>query len=131
MQERRPASVREVPPSASVVSVQVPVRLGQTLADVREGFFALCLDTGRQVLHALMAEERRLRARAMAGSELALPSFTWATGRDPLDRRTLEAIAVGVSTRNYHRRLDDLPAGEDECAGSRRARCRGASWRSR
>jgi transposase-like protein len=139
------------------VSVQVPLRLGQTLADVREGFFALCIDTGRQVLHALMEEDRRqlcgpkwlpnlqrvaqrggsigseitlggrripirrLRARAVAGSELALPSFTWATDRDPLDRRTLEAIAVGVSTRNYHRSLDDLPAGEEECAVSKSA----------
>jgi hypothetical protein len=50
-----------------------------------------------------------------------LPSFTWATGRDPLDHRTLEAIAVGVSTRNYHRSLEDLPPGEDERAISKRA----------
>jgi hypothetical protein len=35
----------------------------------------------------------RLRARSVEGHELALPSFMYAAGRDPLDARTLEAIA--------------------------------------
>jgi len=56
---RTRASVREVPPSSPVVSVQVPLPLAVALADVREGFFALCIVTGRQVLHALMEEDRR------------------------------------------------------------------------
>ena len=41
----------------------------------------------------------RLRARSVDGHELVLPSFAYAAGRDPLDARTLEAIASGVSTR--------------------------------
>jgi putative transposase len=45
----------------------------------------------------------RLRARSVDGHELALPSFTYAAGRDPLDARTLEAIAIGVTTRKYLR----------------------------
>src|SRR5437773_5224093 len=41
----------------------------------------------------------RLRARGVDGDELELPSFAYAAHRDPLDARTLEAIAVGVTTR--------------------------------
>lgn len=63
----------------------------------------------------------RLRMRAMGGAELALPSYTWAADRDPLERRTLEAIAVGVATRRYGRSLDPLPAEVPERATSKSA----------
>src|SRR5713101_4754498 len=43
----------------------------------------------------------RLRARSVTGEELTLPSFAYASARDPLDAHTLEAIAVGVTTRKY------------------------------
>lgn len=58
----------------------------------------------------------RLRARSVAGDELDLPSFAYARGRDPLDARTLEAIAIGVTTRKYRRALDPLPLGMGERA---------------
>jgi putative transposase len=58
----------------------------------------------------------RLRARSVDGAELVLPSFAYAAGRDPLDAHTLDAIAVGVSTREYGRVLDPLPAGQTERA---------------
>src|SRR5213593_3803108 len=58
----------------------------------------------------------RLRARSVAGHELELPSFAYAAQRDPLDARTLEAIAIGVTTRKYRRALDPLPAGIRERA---------------
>jgi len=58
----------------------------------------------------------RLRARSVDGAELVLPSFTYAAGRDPLDARTLDALAVGVSTREYRRVLDPLPIGRRERA---------------
>jgi putative transposase len=58
----------------------------------------------------------RLRARSLDGQELDLPSFAYAAGRDPLDVRTLEAIAIGVTTRQYRRALDPLPAGLRERA---------------
>src|SRR5262245_28998534 len=61
----------------------------------------------------------RLRARSVDGHELALPSFAYAAGRDPLDARTLEAIAIGVTTRQYHRALDPLPTGTRERAVSK------------
>lgn len=58
----------------------------------------------------------RLRARSLDGTELVLPSFAYAAGRDPLDAHTLNALAVGVSTRAYHRTLDPLPDGATERA---------------
>jgi len=61
----------------------------------------------------------RLRARSVDGQELALPSFVYAAGRDPLDARTLEAIAIGVATRQYRRALDPLPEGIRERAVSK------------
>lgn len=59
--------------------------------------------------------------RTVGGREVDLPSFAFAAERDPLDRRTLEAIAVGVSTRDYARSLDELPEGEAERSVSKRA----------
>src|SRR5207245_7295096 len=61
----------------------------------------------------------RLRARSVDGHELALPSCAYAARRDPLDARTLEAIAIGVTTRKYRRALDPLPAGIGERAVSK------------
>jgi transposase-like protein len=58
----------------------------------------------------------RLRARSVDGAELVLPSFAYAANRDPLDVHTLNALAVGVSTRAYQRTLDPLPAGRTEHA---------------
>lgn len=51
----------------------------------------------------------RLRARSVDGNELELPSFRFASSRDPLDEYTRAAIAVGVTTRHYRRTLDPLP----------------------
>ncbi len=78
------------------------VRSGSTRGEVTLG--------GRRILVP------RLRARSIDGHELALPSFTYAAGRDPLNARTLEAIAIGVTTRKYRRVLDPLPAGTRERA---------------
>jgi putative transposase len=52
---------------------------------------------------------RRLRASSVDGQELALPSFAWATDRDPLDEQTWRSIVAGVSTRSYAESLDPLP----------------------
>ncbi len=138
--------------SPPVATVQLPLPLLNVLADTRTAFFGLCLETGQQVLLAMMEQDRerlcgpksipnparrayrggsvrsevtlggrrirvpRLRARSLAGQELDLPSFAYAAGRDPLDARTLEAIAIGITTRKYRRALDPLPAGIRERA---------------
>src|SRR5262245_26911785 len=52
---------------------------------------------------------KRLRARTVDGQEQVMPSYAWAAQRDPLDARTVEAIALGVATRGYQRSLDPLP----------------------
>jgi transposase-like protein len=63
----------------------------------------------------------RRRARSRTGQELPLPSFAYASARDPLDAYTLEAITVGVATRKYQRTLDPLPPGVAERAVSKSA----------
>jgi len=63
----------------------------------------------------------RPRARHIQTGEISLPSFQWATHRDPLDTATIAAIAAGVSTRRYGTTLDPLPAGESAGAVSKSA----------
>ena len=61
----------------------------------------------------------RPRVRSQKGHEVELPSFAFAANRDPLDHRTLEAVACGVSTRKYARSLDSLPEEIEERSVSR------------
>jgi len=63
----------------------------------------------------------RPRARHIQTGEVSLPSFQWATHRDPLDAATIAAIAAGVSMRRYGTTLDPLPAGESAGAVSKSA----------
>ena len=83
------------------------VRGGSTASEVTLG--------GRRI------RVRRLRAGTVDGQELALPSFTWAADRDPLDDQTWRAIVAGVSTRAYGRALAPVPAGLSARATSRSA----------
>ena len=62
----------------------------------------------------------RLRVRSTDG-ELPLPSFRGAAATDPLDERTLAAVAAGVSTRRYAGTLDPLPDEVTERGTSRSA----------
>jgi putative transposase len=63
----------------------------------------------------------RPRARHIETGEVSLPSFQWATHRDPLDAASIAAIAAGVSTRRYGTTLDPLPGGESASAVSKSA----------
>ena len=50
---------------------------------------------------------RRPRGRH-AGQEVALPTFLAFAGDDPLNRRVVEQMLVGVAPRQYGRRLEPL-----------------------
>src|SRR5262249_60178424 len=81
---------------------------------------------------------RRPRARTAAG-EVALPTFQTMAATDPLDRRAVEQMLVGVATRQYARSLDPIGAelksrGTSKSAVSRRFVARTtaqlAAWQS-
>lgn len=63
----------------------------------------------------------RPRVRGIHDGELSLPWFQWASDRDPLDARTLEQVAIGVSMRNYSRALEPTPPDVSERAVSKSA----------
>jgi transposase-like protein len=80
---------------------------------------------GELVLGGRRVQVVRPRARSMAGEELALPSWRRFSDEDPLHRRALEQMLVGVSTRKYRRSLEPLDAsvktrGTSKSAVSRR-----------
>jgi len=52
---------------------------------------------------------RRPRVRAN-GEEVPLPTFQAMASEDPLNRRVVEQMLVGVATRQYARSLEPLPA---------------------
>ncbi len=75
----------------------------------------------RVVLGGQRIAVRRLRARSLDAGELALPTFEWAAGADPLDAATLAAIAAGVSTRCYAATQDPVPEVHRPSAASKSA----------
>lgn len=81
---------------------------------------------------------RRPRVRAN-GAEVALPTFQLMANEDPLNRRVVEQMLVGVATRQYARSLEPLPStmparGMSKSAVSRRfvvkTAAQLATWRS-
>ena len=58
MRIRHPVHYLDPAPTAEMATVQVPVPILGHFADVRDRFFALCLDASRQVLTAMMEEDR-------------------------------------------------------------------------
>lgn len=62
------------------------------------------------ILGGRKVQIRRPRVRA-DGKEVALPTFQAFADTDPLDRRVVEQMLVGVATRRYARSLE--PAGAD------------------
>ena len=62
----------------------------------------------------------RLHVRNADG-ELPLASFQWAGAAEPLEERTLAAVAAGVSTRQHAGTLDPLPDEVTERGTSRSA----------
>ena len=82
---------------------------------------------------------RRPRVRR-EDAEVALPTFRTVAGSDPLNRRVVEQMLVGVATRQYARSLEPVPApvvsrGTSKSAVSRRfvakTRAQLEAWQSR
>lgn len=82
-------------------------RWGKTSSEVTLGGRRVCIP--------------RPRVRGVQGGEKSLPWFQWAADRDPLDARTLEEVAIGVSMRSYARALEPTPAGVEQRAVSKSA----------
>jgi transposase-like protein len=81
---------------------------------------------------------RRPRVRA-DGQEVPLPTFRTMADEDPLNRRVVEQMLVGVTTRQYARSLEPIPStvesrGTSKSAVSRRfvakTRTQLAAWQS-
>src|SRR6266581_6026948 len=90
------------------------------------------------VLGGRKVEIRRPRVRA-DGEEVALPTFHAFADTDPLNRRVVEQMLIGVATRQYHRSLEPVGAdvrvrGTSKSAVSRRFAAKTsaqlATWRS-
>ncbi len=63
---------------------------------------------------------QRPRVRTAAG-EVALPTFTAMASTDPLDRRVVEQMLVGVATRQYARSLEPVGPGIESRGTSKSA----------
>jgi putative transposase len=94
--------------------------------------------TGEVVLGGRTVQIRRPRVRA-EGHEVALPTFEAFADTDPLNRRVVEQMLLGVATRQYDRSLEPTGAairtrGTSKSAVSRRfvvkTRSQLAAWRS-
>ena len=138
---------RTAGPSRVVASPTVrSLPLVEVLVDTKAALFELMMQSGLQVLDALLEEDRtalcgpryahqaarhasragtvpsevvlggrkvamqRPRVRA-EGREVPLPIFQAAAQADPLNRRVVEQMLVGVATRHYARSLESVPAG--------------------
>jgi transposase-like protein len=75
---------------------------------------------GRLVMGGQRVSVRRPRVRE-EGREVELPTWSAFADRDPLNARTVEQIALGVSTRGYRRSVDEVPAELDADSTSKSA----------
>lgn len=55
---------------------------------------------------------RKPRVRSVEGEEVELPRWREITDEDPLQRRVVEQMLVGVSTRKYKRSLESAPGAQ-------------------
>lgn len=75
---------------------------------------------GQLVLGGRKVTLSKPRVRSVEGREVELPSWGHFAEEDPLRRRVLEQILVGVSSRNYARSLEVVPE-ELDCAVTSRS----------
>ncbi len=76
-------------------------------------------DEGQLVLGGRKLRVRKPRVRQVDGGEIPLPSWQQFASEDPLRHRVLEQVVVGVSARDYHRTLEEVPEELGATAPSR------------
>jgi transposase-like protein len=75
---------------------------------------------GRLVMGGQRVSVRKPRVR-QNGREVELPSWAAFADKDPLNERTVEQVALGVSTRGYRRSVEELPSELDADSTSKSA----------
>lgn len=65
-------------------------------------------DDGSVVLGGRRVAVRKPRVRTVSGEEVPLPTYERFNEEDPLSRRVLEQMVLGVSTRHYPRSLESM-----------------------
>jgi transposase-like protein len=95
---------------------------------------------GELVLGGRRVQVSRPRARGLEGKEEHLPSWRAFSASDPLEKRALEQMLIGVSSRRYERSLEPVPPhvaarGTSKSAVSRRfvatTKAKTAEWLGR
>lgn len=76
---------------------------------------------GELVLGGRRVQVQRPRARTADGREVTLPSWAHFSDEDPLERRAVEQMVIGVSTRKYRRSLEPVGDGVKSRGASRSA----------
>ena len=76
-------------------------------------------DHGQLVLGGRKVRVRKPRCRSVDGEELTLSTWQEMSSENPLCRRVVEQMLVGVSTRKYERSLEDLPASMKSIASKK------------
>jgi transposase-like protein len=76
---------------------------------------------GELVLGGRRVSVPRPRGRTMQGQEVSLPSWEQFSAEDPLERRAVEQMVLGVTTRKYARSLEQLPPEVDSRGTSKSA----------
>ncbi len=76
-------------------------------------------DDGAVVLGGRRVAVCKPRVRSMAGEEVPLPTYAHFNQEDPLAGRALEQMILGISSRNFSRSLEELPAAVEEKAVGR------------
>ena len=77
--------------------------------------------SGELVLGGRRVSVKRPRARTRAKEEVVLPSWKRFSAEDPLTKRAVEQMLVGVSTRKYARSLEPVAEGVTTRGTSRSA----------
>ena len=74
--------------------------------------------TGKVVMGGRKVSIRKPRARTAEG-EVKLPTYELYSNEDPLERKIMDQILIGVSTRKYENSLEEIPEDMESCSTSR------------